>query len=93
MSTVSTVIDGVLRSDGTLELDAPPQMPPGRVRVTLEPLVESRKGSQRLPDEPWLDDSISAPFDLPRPNATTRVQPRYLAERLPELPPGLAEEK
>jgi hypothetical protein len=89
MSTIGTVIDGVLRSDGTLELDASPRLPPGRVRVTVQPLVDGRTEAERLPDAPWLDDGIPAPFDLPRSGVAERVQPRAVAERLPELPTGM----
>jgi hypothetical protein len=39
---------------------------------------------ERLPNPPWLDDTIPAPFDLPRPGFPVRVQRRH-AERLPEL--------
>jgi len=52
----------------------------------------SRSEAERLPDVPWLDDSISAPFDLPRPGVAERVQPRPVSKRLPELPTGLGEE-
>lgn len=36
MSTTSVVVEGTLRSDGTLELAGKPNLPPGRVRVTVE---------------------------------------------------------
>ena len=35
MSPTHTVVEGTLRSDGTLELDARPNLPSGRVQVTL----------------------------------------------------------
>ncbi len=37
MSSVQT-LQGTLRLDGTLELDNPPSVPPGRVEVVLRPL-------------------------------------------------------
>jgi hypothetical protein len=40
--------------------------------------------TERLPDIPWEDESIPAPFDLPRPDEVERVRPRAAAERLPE---------
>jgi hypothetical protein len=91
MSIIGTVINGLLKSDGTLELDAPPGLPPGRVRVTVEPIVDGRIQVERRPDEPWLDDNIPAPFDLPRLGAAQRVLPRAVSVRLPELPTELAE--
>ena len=89
---VGTIIHGLLKADGTLELDSPPRLPPGRVRVTVQPLLDGRAETVRLPDAPWSDDSIPAPFDLPRFEQVERVQPKAVRERLPELPSGIAEE-
>jgi hypothetical protein len=88
----AAVIHGLLSPDGTLKLDASPRLPPGRVRVTVQPLADGRTESDRLPDDPWLDDAIPAPFDLPRLGAIERVRPRVALERLPELPAVLADE-
>jgi hypothetical protein len=93
MSTMSIVINGLLRPDGTLELETTPKLPPGRVRVTLQPLGEGCADSERLPDPPWQDEAISAPFDLPRTGRAMRVQPRIIAERLPEPPVWEPEEE
>jgi hypothetical protein len=82
-------IGGTLHADGKLILDSKPPFPPGRVRVALRPLVERQ--SERLPDAPWLDDSIPAPIELPHEHAVIRVQPRVISERLPEALTGLAE--
>jgi hypothetical protein len=86
MSTTSTgiVLDGDLRADGTIALDARPALPPGRVRVTVQTLARSLRSAARLPDPPWLDDCISAPFDLPHFGETRLVQPRPGEPRLPE---------
>ena len=86
MSTTSTgiVLDGDLRADGTIALDAYPPFPPGRVRVTVETLAKVPPPSVRLPDPPWLDDCISAPFDLPHFGEAQLVQPRPGEPRLPE---------
>ena len=92
MITLDVVVDGMLRSDGTLKLDVVPRLAPGRVRVTLQPL-ESRVGAERSPDGPWLDESISAPFDLPRPGLAERVEARIVTERLPEFPTSLREDE
>lgn len=83
--SMAAVIHGLLRADGTLELDAPPRLPPGRVRVTVQPLVDSGSDAERLPDAPWLDDAVPAPFDLPRSGAALRVEPRIVFERLPDF--------
>jgi len=39
MSGIVT-LEGTLKSDGTLELDKKPDLAPGRVRVTVEPVSE-----------------------------------------------------
>jgi hypothetical protein len=44
MSLAEEVLEGTLRPDGTLELDREPQLPAGRVRVTIRvaaPVAES----------------------------------------------------
>ena len=86
-------MEGTLEADGRLVLDEKPALPPGRVRVALQPLEVVRPKVERLPDVPWSDDSISAPLDLPRPDDWVRVQPRAIPERLPEVPTALAEER
>lgn len=39
----------------------------------------------RLPDAPWLDESSSAPLDLPRPSRQRPVQVRRGSKRAPML--------
>ncbi len=80
----SIVLDGVLKSDGTLELDHRPELPPGRVRVKLIALSATAGERELLPDPPWLDECISAPCDLPLPGPSERVETREVAEFLPE---------
>ncbi len=40
MSLPEIVVAGMLKADGTLELDEKPNLPPGRVQVTMTPLPE-----------------------------------------------------
>ena len=40
MSKLQVVVQGTLRPDGTLELDEKPNLPPGRVQVTLRTAQE-----------------------------------------------------
>ncbi len=42
------VVEGVLKPDGTLELDAKPNLSPGRVQVTVNPLPPSAIPQQGL---------------------------------------------
>lgn len=86
MLAVSSTITltGILKPDGTLELEKPPELPPGPVRVTLQVISKEESRSERLPDLPILDVNIPAPFDLPRPGKPERVEPRQAKERLPE---------
>ena len=79
----SIILEGVLKADGTLELQSRPQLPPGRVRVKLELLPQANSKAERMPDLPWPDDTIPAPFDLPRPRPQ-RVDARAVNERLPD---------
>jgi len=79
----SVVVDGVLKADDTIELANHPALPPGPVRVRLESLAEAGQGAEILPDPPWEDESISAPFDLPLPGSPKPVVLREVAEVLP----------
>lgn len=94
MTTAATgvVLDGDLRADGTIALDRYPPLPPGRVRVTVQALGKSPPAAARLPDPPWLDDCISAPFDLPHFGEAQTVRPRPAEPRLPEPFEQLSEE-
>lgn len=80
----NVVLGGLLKRDGTLELRSRPPLLPGRVRVTLEAIKDEPVSTERLPDPPWPDESVPAPLDLPRPLRMKRVQPREVAERLPD---------
>ncbi len=83
-SELVLVFDGNLNSDGTIQLDRPPGILPGRVQVALRPLAPSASGQARVPDGPWPDEAISAPFDLPLPGVPERVYPRQARELLPD---------
>ncbi len=84
METVPTdfvIVFGILQPDGTVQLDHPPEMPPGRIQLTIRPLPPQR---ERLPDLPTDDDSVPPPFDLPRLEITGVVQPIRVLQRLPD---------
>ncbi len=54
MSLSEVVIEGTLKSDGTLELDQKPNLSPGRVKVILQPAQASpprRRGLTDVIDE------------------------------------------
>jgi hypothetical protein len=40
MATTPVEIQGTLQADGSLVLDEKPSLPPGRVRVTLQPVLD-----------------------------------------------------
>jgi hypothetical protein len=40
MTTNTVEVHGILREDGTLVLDDKPDLPPGRVKVTVEPILD-----------------------------------------------------
>src|SRR3712207_1183789 len=43
MTTNAIVLQGTLREDGTLVLDQKPDLPSGRVKVTLQPIPDHRQ--------------------------------------------------
>jgi hypothetical protein len=54
MSLSEVVIEGTLKSDGTLELDQQPNLAPGRVKVILQPVqtgASSMRGLANVIDE------------------------------------------
>ena len=91
-SELVLVFDGNLNSDGTIQLDRPPGISPGRVQVALRRLSPFVSGQARDPDGPWPDEAIPAPFDLPRPGTPERVYPRPGSERLPDALQGAEED-
>ena len=50
MSPQIVVVEGTLKTDGTLELDQKPGLSPGRVRVTLQPAHTGTTPKRRLAD-------------------------------------------
>lgn len=80
----AVVLESVLTPDGTVALKGRPALPPGRVRVRLESMPEPGSEPERLPDAPWHDENVPAPFNLPRPSTMEHVAPREVSERLPE---------
>jgi hypothetical protein len=48
MSLTQVVVEGTLKSDGTLELDQKPSLSPGRVQVIVKPLTTSPTGHRGL---------------------------------------------
>ncbi len=92
--TVTMVAQGVLRPDGWIELLDPVDLPsePRSVTVTVADreatTVVPSTAAPRLSREPggcWPDESISAPFDLPRPGTPRPVKvSRATQPRLPD---------
>jgi hypothetical protein len=48
MSLSEAVVEGTLKSDGTLELDQPPSLAPGRVKVILQHMSAGPSGRRGL---------------------------------------------
>ncbi len=87
-SELTLVINGNLLSDGTIQLDRPPPISPGRVQITMRSLSQSEAANVCIPDGPWLDEAVSAPFDLPFAGVPRRVHPRQAHDLLPDPLPG-----
>jgi hypothetical protein len=47
-TTPPLVLEGTLRPDGTLQLDEKPNLPAGRVRVTVQPLPSPARAGESL---------------------------------------------
>ena len=91
MKTLDITVAGTIKPDGSLQLDEPANFPPGPVQVTLRSIPTTLPSeAPRRPDGPWSDESISAPFDLPRPAQARPVHTRRGTLRLPD--PVFAEE-
>ena len=80
---MSIVLEGIVKADGTLELQGRPKLPPGPVRVTLEVATQFSHDAECAPDPPCLDESFPAPFDLPLPATPRRIETRTVRELLP----------
>ena len=85
---------GVLRPDGWIELLDPTGLPSEPIEVDISVTVLKPTTTNSVPPtkpwtrEPggfWPDESISAPFDLPRPGIPHRVTARPATKpRLPD---------
>jgi hypothetical protein len=65
MSANAVVIQGVVRADGTLELEGKVPLPPGRVSVTLEPVPYSQETDPffAMLRRPWAErEQAGKPF-------------------------------
>jgi len=80
---MSITIEGMLKSDGTIELRRRPGLPPGPVWVTLEAVSQEHILAEALPDQPWEDEALPAPFDLPLSGLPQPVNPQVVEEWLP----------
>ena len=85
LATLEITIDGIIKPDGSIELNQPSSLPPGPVQITLRriPITLPTEDSRR-PDGPWPDESITAPFDLPRLVESRSVRVRIGTLRLPD---------
>lgn len=85
VKTLDITVPGTIKPDGSLQLDQPANLPPGPVQVTLRSTPTTLQcETPRQPDGPWSDESVSAPFDLPRPAQARRVRTRRGTLRLPD---------
>ena len=85
MDTPAVTITGIITPEGLLQLEQLPNLPPGPVRVTVQRMQAiSPAQSPRLPDEPWPDENIAAPIDLPRIGPRRDVHAQPGSPRLPD---------
>ena len=82
---LEVTVQGTINPDGSLELDEPADVLPGRVQVTVRRVGSSIQSADvRLPDPPWIDEACVPPFDLPRPTPVPVVLLRRGIPRLPD---------
>jgi hypothetical protein len=90
MTTIAIEIQGTLREDGTLVLDDKPNLPAGRVKVTVEPVpdltqtdawqvLERIWAAQRTRGHvPRSHEQIDAELEVARQEDEERIQARPL---------------
>ena len=82
---LEATVPGTINPDGSLELDEPVDVAPGRVQVTVRRSRTSIQSADvRLSGPPWIDEASSPPFDLPRPTPVPVVLMRRGIPRLPD---------
>src|SRR6266704_1721285 len=87
MSVAATIVlDGLLKPDGTVELQSHPALPPGRVRVTLEAVAEASTETDRLPDGVCEGPMLDPWGELPPPENRLRLYPKLGELPLPDPP-------
>ena len=77
------IVEGVLKADGTLELESRPALPAGPVRVRLESIPPAKPritSDYALHDEGMIDPWI----ELPLPAMATVVRPKRGKLPLPD---------
>ena len=64
--SAQVIVQGTLKPDGTLELDQKPNLFPGRVRVTMEPVTEPTRPDRfwAMMEQIWAD--LKASGHVPR---------------------------
>lgn len=76
----------MLKSDGTLQLQGRPDLPPGRVRVTLGACPQADTLTDGVLDEPMRDPWA----ELPLPETKSRLRPKFGDLPMPD-PPDIAD--
>ena len=92
MTAPPAILPGLILPDGSLQIAVPIGLPPGPVRVQVESLAQGCaefhpipvEVVERKPGPIFLDECISAPYDLPRPPGRV-IGPLPVVELVPEL--------
>lgn len=75
-NTTGIVVQGLVRPDGTLELDERLQLPAGRVQVTVQQVAEAAP-----PQEDWFQYLLRARAELEASGTAFRTAEEIEAER------------
>jgi hypothetical protein len=66
MNPTQVILEGMLQPDGTLVLDRKPELPPGRVQVTLQVLPASRRHEPLWQVAQSIREELKASGHVPR---------------------------
>ena len=82
MSLDTVEVHGTLQPDGTLRLDRRPDLPPGRVRVTLQPVAPAPQGDAFWATLRAIWDGQAARGHVPRTTDAIDAERRALREEV-----------
>jgi hypothetical protein len=84
MNLNAVEVEGMLQPDGTLVLQANPNLPPGRVRVTVQPVVDPTSADQFWAGLRAIGADQQARGHVPRDKADIDAEIKTLRDEVEE---------